>query len=83
MAAKKKQAKRVIKRPTRSGPCTFCEKGVDPSYIKTEELSEFLTERAKILGIDFSGLCSRHQRKLSVAIKQARHLALLPFRTGL
>lgn len=83
MAKQKKQQKRIIKRPTRSGPCTFCDKNKNPNYLEVEDLKEFLTDRSKILGVDFSGLCSKHQRRLSIAIKRARHLALLPFRAGL
>jgi len=78
-----KKTKRVPVRRAAVGPCYFCDKGTDPNYLAHEELSQFMTDRAKILGIDFSGLCAKHQRRLSVAIKRARHLSLLPFRPGL
>ncbi len=42
-------------------------------------LSRFLTERGKILSRTKTGVCSRHQRALTIAIKRARHVALLPF----
>jgi small subunit ribosomal protein S18 len=42
-------------------------------------LSRFTTERGKILPSRLSGMCARHQRQLSRAIKRARHLALIPF----
>lgn len=45
-------------------------------------LMRFLTERGKILPRRLSGMSSRHQRQLSVAIKRARYLALLPYIKG-
>jgi small subunit ribosomal protein S18 len=45
-------------------------------------LARFTTERGKILPSRLSGMCSRHQRQLSVAVKRARQLALLPFIRG-
>jgi small subunit ribosomal protein S18 len=44
-------------------------------------LQNYLTERGKILPRRATGACARHQRELAVAIKRARHLALLPFVT--
>lgn len=45
-------------------------------------LSRFISERGKILPRRLSGLSARHQRQLSVAIKRARYLALLPYIKG-
>jgi small subunit ribosomal protein S18 len=45
-------------------------------------LMRFTTERGKILASRLSGACARHQRQLSVAIKRARQLALLPYIRG-
>jgi small subunit ribosomal protein S18 len=45
-------------------------------------LSRFLTERGKIIPSRLSGMCARHQRQLSRAIKRARQIALLPFIRG-
>jgi len=60
--------------------CKFCEdKTLKIDYKEPEILKEFITERGKILPRRITGVCSRHQRKLSVAIKKARILALLPF----
>jgi small subunit ribosomal protein S18 len=42
-------------------------------------LQRFLTERGKILPSRLSGITARHQRQLSIAIKRARYLALLPY----
>ncbi len=45
-------------------------------------LSRFLSERGKILPRRLSGVSARHQRQLSVAIKRARYLALIPYIKG-
>jgi small subunit ribosomal protein S18 len=48
-------------------------------YKDDKLLQRFLTERGKILPARLSGITARHQRQLSVAIKRARFLALLPY----
>ena len=48
-------------------------------YKDDKMLQRFLTERGKILPSRLSGITARHQRQLSVAIKRARYLALLPY----
>ena len=48
-------------------------------YKDDKLLQRFLTERGKILPARLSGITARHQRQLSVAIKRARYLALLPY----
>ncbi len=63
--------------------CYFCEQKTEPDYFNTAELVQFISDRAKIIRNDYSGLCSKHQRRVSIAIKRARHLALLPFRPQL
>jgi small subunit ribosomal protein S18 len=42
-------------------------------------LRRFLSERGKIKGRRKSGTCAKHQRRLAIAIKRARHLALIPY----
>lgn len=59
--------------------CPYCSKGTVPDYKEIELIRVYLTERGKILGKERTGLCAMHQRKLAVAIKRARFLALLPF----
>lgn len=78
MARKKAPRKkiRIFKTPEK---CPFCEKGIIPSYKEYKILKSYLSDRAKILGSDRTGICSRHQRKLSQEVKRARHLGLLPF----
>lgn len=59
--------------------CPFCNEGYEPSYKKSDELKKYMTERAKILGRARTGICTKHQRRLTTSIKHARHLGLLPF----
>jgi small subunit ribosomal protein S18 len=63
--------------------CPVCEQGARVVDYKDERrLSRFITERGKILPRRISGVCARHQRQLSTAIKRARFLALLPYIAG-
>lgn len=59
--------------------CPFCRKGREPDYKNFEELRKYLSERARILGKNKTGVCSKHQRILTKEIKRARFLGLLPF----
>jgi small subunit ribosomal protein S18 len=60
--------------------CTFCVDKVDViDYKRPEVLRRFLTDRGKIKPRRRTGTCAKHQRRLAVAIKRARHLALLPY----
>ena len=61
--------------------CAFCEdknlKFID--YKDANRLRKFVTEKGKIIPSRQTGTCARHQRELTVAIKRARNIALLPF----
>ncbi len=59
--------------------CFFCESQKSPIYTDTATLKRYMSDRARIVGKARSGVCSRHQRLVTKAIKHARHLALLPF----
>jgi small subunit ribosomal protein S18 len=60
--------------------CQFCvEKTKKIDYKAPEQLRRFVSERGKIRPRRQTGTCARHQRHLALAIKRARHLALLPF----
>jgi small subunit ribosomal protein S18 len=60
--------------------CRFCVDKVDLiDYKKADVLAQFIQERGKILPRRMTGTCARHQRWLSVAIKRAQNIALLPF----
>lgn len=67
-----------IKGKARKG-CFFCQKKLTPSYTDVVSLRRFLTDRAKIIAKERSGVCSKHQRQVAKHIKYARHLSLLPF----
>jgi len=68
-----------IRKPKTKEECYFCKEKKDPSFADIQVLKRYLTERNKIIPRSRSGNCAKHQRELSKNIKQARHLALLPF----
>jgi len=60
--------------------CSFCVDKIEHvDYKDAARLRRYITERGKILPRRISGNCARHQRQLTVAIKRARIMALLPF----
>ena len=60
--------------------CAFCvDKLEHIDYKDISRLRKFISERAKILPKRITGNCAKHQRQLTIAIKRARHVALLPF----
>lgn len=60
--------------------CIFCEnKDQKINYKETKLLRKFITEQGKIIPGHVTGVCSKHQRYLGKAIKQARNIALLPY----
>lgn len=67
-------------RPHARKGCVFCEnKTLEIDYKRVDLLQNYITDRGKIKPRRRTGLCAKHQRRLAVAIKRARHLALLPF----
>lgn len=62
--------------------CSFCVDKVEHiDYKEAGRLRKYLSERGKILPRRISGTCARHQRQLTLVIKRARNMALLPFST--
>jgi len=59
--------------------CPFCKGKTEPDYKETDTLAKYMSDRGKILGKDRTGICSKHQRRISLSIKRARHLALLSY----
>ncbi len=60
--------------------CRFCaDSTLELDYKDAKTLRIFLTERSKIIPRRISGNCAKHQRRLTLEIKRARHVALLPF----
>ena len=59
--------------------CVFCGKDNVIDYKNTAKLKKYVSERGKILPRRITGTCAKHQRALTVAIKRARHVALMPY----
>jgi len=59
--------------------CRFCADKIEPEYKDPLRLRNFMTEQGKIVSRRVSGVCAKHQRRLTLAIKRARVVALLPF----
>ncbi len=60
--------------------CRFCEDKIEfINYFDDRLLKRFVNERGKIVPRRISGNCAHHQRRLTTAIKRARHLAIMPF----
>ncbi len=76
--ARRKDKKTSLVR--RKRPCKFCRGKVKEIDFKiVSRLQNYITERGKILPRRISGNCAKHQRQLTMAVKRARQLALLPF----
>ena len=64
--------------------CSFCLDHVEViDYKEIARLRRYLSDRGKILPRRMTGTCARHQRRLTLALKRARHIALLPFSADL
>ena len=59
--------------------CVFRGKDNVIDYKDTAKLKKYVSERGKILPRRITGTCAKHQRALTVAIKRARHVALMPY----
>lgn len=66
--------------------CPFCAnknlpagRQANPDYKDTGVLNKYITERGKLLSRARTGLCAKHQRGITAAVKRARLVALLPF----
>jgi small subunit ribosomal protein S18 len=67
-------------RRSRRKVCSFCvDKVTDIDYKDIAKIRKYISERGKILPRRISGNCAKHQRRLTEAIKRARHIALLPY----
>lgn len=78
--AEEKRVERPRVRRSKRKVCAFCVDKVDYiDYKDVAKLRRYVTERAKILPRRISGCCAKHQRQLTVAIKRARQIALMPY----
>lgn len=76
----RERSERPARRKSRKKVCHFCVDRIDEiDYKDTARLRKYISERAKILPRRVTGTCAAHQRKLTVAIKRARYIALLPY----
>ena len=68
------------KKPIQNLKCPLCESGVKSvTYKDVYQLKKFTSVRGKIISTEKSGVCDRHQRQLTNAVKRARFMALLPY----
>jgi len=82
-----KDKERPERAPRQAGPrrhrkkvCAFCvDKAEHIDYKDVAKLRRYLSERSKIVPRRVTGTCARHQRELTIAIKRARQIALLPY----
>ncbi len=69
----------AFRRVRRRG-CAYCSDDAAPiDYKDPQSLKYFVTERGKIVPRRISGTCAKHQRSITLAVKRARNIALLPF----
>ena len=59
--------------------CVFCGKDNVIDYKDVNKLKRYVSERGKILPRRVTGNCAKHQRAITVAVKRARHLAIMPY----
>ncbi|MBP7462419.1 MAG: 30S ribosomal protein S18 [Candidatus Delongbacteria bacterium] len=65
---------RIINRP-----CFFCKDDLEINYKKVDMLKRYISDSGKIVPRRYTRTCAKHQRKLALEIKKARHIALLYF----
>lgn len=77
-----KNNKRPPKKMPKKKVCMCCVDKIDDiDYKDLAKLRKFIAEKGKILPRRLSGLCSKHQRIVATAVKRARIMALLPYRS--
>ena len=59
--------------------CVFCGKEKELDYKDVATLRKYVSERGKILPRRITGNCAKHQRALTVAVKRARHMSIMPY----
>jgi small subunit ribosomal protein S18 len=67
-------------RKQRKKVCVLCsDKDFELDYKNIDQLKKFVNEKGKILPRRTTGACAKHQRDITLAIKRARHIAILPY----
>ena len=67
-------------RKVRKKVCVLCsDKNFELDYKNVEQLKKFINDKGKILPRRATGACAKHQRAITLAVKRARHIAILPY----
>ena len=67
-------------RKVRKKVCPLCsDKNFELDYKNADQLKKFINDRGKILPRRATGACAKHQRTITLAVKRARHIAILPY----
>ena len=67
-------------RKARRKVCALCsDKNLVLDYKNADQLKKFINEKGKILPRRATGACAKHQRDITIAVKRARHIAVLPY----
>ena len=67
-------------RKMRKKVCPLCkDKNLVLDYKNPEQLKKFINDKGKILPRRATGACAKHQREITLAVKRARHIAILPY----
>jgi small subunit ribosomal protein S18 len=73
-------AKKKRRGPPRRKQCPFCtDKNARIDYKNPAMIKRMVTQRGKIVPRRISGTCAKHQREVALAVKRARHIALMPY----
>lgn len=73
---RKERTRRFVFKPK---VCPFCADKLEIDYKNVSRLRRYVSERGRIEARRRTGVCAKHQRRLALAIKRARYLALLPY----
>ena len=67
-------------RKERKKVCVLCsDKNFELDYKNADQLKKFINDKGKILPRRATGACAKHQREITLAVKRARHIAILPY----
>ena len=70
-------------RKMRKKVCPLCaNKELVLDYKNADQLKKFINDKGKILPRRATGACAKHQREITLAVKRARHIAILPYTQG-
>ena len=80
MMEKEKADRPYRARKAKKKVCQFCAEKIEHiDYKDTARLRKYVSERSKILPRRITGTCAKHQRQVTIAVKRARQIALLPY----